>query len=62
MNEIFDWCVEFLEFLGPKFGMSYKEINVWIFVIIGPLNVLLQWIYISYLKGSLEKERRIVNL
>ena len=57
MNEIFDWCVELLEFLGPKFGMSFKEINVWIFVILGPLIVLLQWIYIAYLKGRLRERK-----
>ncbi len=37
MDEIFDWCVRLLVFLAPQFGMTYKEINVWIFVIIWPV-------------------------
>jgi len=36
MNTVFDWCVKLLVFLAPYFGMTYKEINVWIFVIIWP--------------------------
>ena len=35
--EVFDLCVVFLEVLGPKLGMTYKEINIWLFVIIQPL-------------------------
>ena len=37
MNEIFDWCVWVLVVLAEMLGITYKEINVWIFVIIWPL-------------------------
>jgi len=37
MNAVFDWCVRLLVFLAPYLGMTYKEINVWIFVIIWPV-------------------------
>jgi hypothetical protein len=37
MDAIFDLCVRILVFLAGRTGMSYKEINVWIFVILWPL-------------------------
>jgi len=41
INEIFDWCVQFLVFWASRLGMSYKAINVWVFVIIWPVFTLL---------------------
>ena len=37
MNTIFYWCVEFLKVLAKDLGMTYEEINVWIFCIIEPI-------------------------
>ena len=55
MDQIFDWCVSFLYWLSDLFGMTYKEINVWIFVIIWPLIILVQGLYIIRLKKKLRK-------
>jgi hypothetical protein len=52
MNEIFNLCVAFLLWLGPIFGMTYREINVWIFCIIEPLVFILMVIYIIKLKRN----------
>jgi hypothetical protein len=41
MNQIFDWCVNVLIYWANVFGITYKDINVWIFVIIWPLLTLL---------------------
>jgi hypothetical protein len=41
INEIFDWCVQFLVFWAGRLGISYKAINVWVFVIIWPVFTLL---------------------
>lgn len=41
MNQIFDWCVNVLISWANVFGMTYKEINVWIFVILWPLLTIL---------------------
>ena len=41
MNHIFDLCVEILLAMAEFFGMTYKAINVWIFVIIWPIVTLL---------------------
>jgi hypothetical protein len=40
IDGIFDGCVVLLLFLADLFGMSYKAINVWIFVIIWPAVTL----------------------
>ena len=52
IDEVFDWCVRLLVFLAPQFGMTYKEINVWIFVIIWPVItiVLIVWLILQQLR------------
>lgn len=37
MDRIFDWCVNVLVYWAGIFGITYKEINVWVFVIIWPI-------------------------
>ena len=56
MNAVFDWCVDFLEWLAPIFGMSYKEINVWLFVIVMPGIILIQGIWCLYLWRRLKQQ------
>ena len=38
---IFDWCVVFLIKTANQLGITYEEINVWLFVIILPLVILI---------------------
>lgn len=40
MDQIFDWCVAVLVYWAQVFGITYKEINVWVFVIIWPIMTL----------------------
>ena len=37
MDQIFDWCVRVLVYWAGIIGITYKEINVWVFVIIWPI-------------------------
>jgi hypothetical protein len=37
MDAVFDVCVQILLVLAGWTGLTYKEINVWIFVILWPL-------------------------
>jgi hypothetical protein len=41
MDQIFDWCVSVLVYWAGPLGMTYKEINVWVFVIIWPIVTIL---------------------
>jgi hypothetical protein len=40
IGAIFNGCVLLLLFLADRLGMTYKAINVWIFVIIWPVITL----------------------
>ena len=45
MDQIFDWCVNVLVYWAGILGITYKEINVWVFVILWPiLTIVLIWI------------------
>lgn len=62
MNEIFDGCVDFLEWLAPLLGMSYQEINVWLFVILMPGIILIQGVLCLYLWRKLRRlEARLIK-
>ena len=41
MDQIFDWCVNVLVYWAGVLGITYKEINVWVFVIIWPVMTVL---------------------
>jgi len=56
MNEIFDWCVAFLYQMEGLTGISYKALNVWIFVIIQPMIILILTLIITF-KNKLNNEK-----
>ena len=41
MDQIFDWCVRVLVYWSGMFGITYKEINVWVFVILWPILTII---------------------
>lgn len=48
-NKVFAWCVEVLEIYAEKWGMTYEELNVWIFCIIEPIVFAIMFLWIWYL-------------
>jgi hypothetical protein len=46
MDQIFDWCVWVLVYWADIFGITYKEINVWVFVIIWPILTIIMTLII----------------
>lgn len=52
MNKAFYWCVDILKYYAKMFGMTYEEINIWIFCIIEPIVffIMLGMIINLYLK------------
>ena len=54
MDQIFDWCVNVLVYWAGLFGITYKEINVWVFVIIWPILTII-------LMGILVMQRRMIH-
>jgi len=41
VDKTFDWCVQILIYWANVFGISYKEINVWVFVILWPILTIM---------------------
>ena len=48
MDAIFDWCVAVLVYFAGVFGITYKEINVWVFVVIWPILTILLIVLVVY--------------
>jgi hypothetical protein len=48
MDQLFDQCVALLEHWSRLTGLTYKEINIWLFVIIHPLITLILLITTVY--------------
>ena len=58
IDTIFDQCVLFLVLLAEHLGMTYKEINVWIFVIIWPAFTLILLVLIVLQQLEIRQLRR----
>jgi hypothetical protein len=52
-NNLFHQCAEFLKWLAPILGLTYKELNIWIFVIIEPLIFFIMVFWIIKLKKQI---------
>lgn len=54
IDALFDLCVRFLLWLADLLGMSYNEINIWIFCVLWPLFTLA-------LIGTVIRQRRVIK-
>ena len=59
IDGLFKLCVIFLVDLADLLGLTYEEINIYIFVIIWPCLTLYQTIRIIWLKRKLIKQDKI---
>ena len=50
IDNIFNFCVYFLYDLAKLLGITYEEINVWIFCIIWPVATLILFVEIIRLR------------
>ena len=63
-DKIFNWCVDILVKFAELLGLTYNEINVYIFVIITPLIFLIMFVIIitQQIKiKSLNKQNKILK-
>ena len=61
MDAIFDWCVEILVYFAGVFGITYKEINVWVFVIIWPIVTLLLIIWLMVQRAYIRRLQKLLE-
>ena len=54
MNEVFDQSVRLLQIASEKLGMTYQELNIWIFLIIEPIVFVILLIKIYLLTKKLK--------
>jgi len=55
MFEVCNWCIRFLYKASDYFGMSYEEINVWLFIIIQPGLIIYFFLSSSMWKKKYKK-------
>lgn len=58
MNEVFDQSVRSLQLVSEQLGMTYRELNVWIFLIIEPFAFAILLIKIYLLTKKLKNCER----
>lgn len=58
MNEVFDQSVIFLQLVSEELGITYQELNVWIFLIIEPVVFVILMIKIYLLTKKLKNYER----
>jgi hypothetical protein len=56
MNDFFNLCVHILKVSADFCGMTYQEINIWLFVIIHPLITLTLFVLLIL---SINKNRKL---
>jgi hypothetical protein len=59
VNSLFNWCVEILLKGAHLLGISYNEINIWIFCIIEPVVFMLMFGVIVWQAIKIRRLRRI---
>ena len=52
IDVVFDWCVRLLYEVAGMMGITYEEINVYLFVIIGPLAFMVSLALNVYLLAA----------
>ena len=62
IDTTFDWCVRFLYVVADILGITYEEINIWLFVIIGPLFLLISICLNYYFYKKTKKIKKIIEL
>ena len=58
MHELFDICVDILYWIADLTGWTYKEANIWIFVIIHPLLTIFLFYYVIRLRKQIKELRK----
>lgn len=61
VDAIYDWAVIALVNMAKYFGISYEEINVWVFVIMMPIAFLLMSSYVVFLRFKIARMRRRIK-
>jgi hypothetical protein len=56
MSGSFWWCVRLLQDLSKLMGITYEELNIWVFVIVHPLVTIVLFIWVLSLRQRLRRQ------
>jgi hypothetical protein len=56
MHELFDICVEVLYWIADITGLTYKEANIWIFVIIHPIVTVALFAIVIWQRNKINRK------
>ena len=57
MHELFDICVSILYWIADVTGLTYKQANIWIFVIIHPIITLALFIIVVWQRKKIMRNK-----
>ena len=55
IDAIFRYCVVLLVNMAKVIGISYEALNIWVFIIVQPLIILLLFIWVIQLRRKLKR-------
>ena len=55
MDAVFRYCVVLLVNMAKVLGISYEELNIWVFIIIQPLIIVFLFLWVLLLKRRIKK-------
>ena len=58
MHELFDICVEILYWIADVTGLTYKQANIWIFVIIHPIITMALFIIMVWQRKKIMRNKK----
>jgi hypothetical protein len=57
IDALFRYCVVLLVNVAKALGISYEALNIWVFIIIQPLFIVVLLIWALRLRGKLKRKR-----
>ena len=62
IDTTFDWCVKLLNIVADLLGITYEEINIWLFLIISPLFLTISICLNYYFYKKTKKLKKIIEI
>ena len=62
MNDFFNWCCSCIDFYAHKLGCTYEELNIYLFVILEPILIVLLLGLLIYKSKQYSRLKKSYNL
>ena len=58
VNAAFAWCVQFLYDLANWMDITYESLNIWVFVVVHPVIIMVLVLWIIKLRARLKRVQK----